>query len=31
HAMEQCSSAPPLESFAPGCLRACFKPVGDLL
>ncbi|MDN7210022.1 hypothetical protein QVL81_04355, partial [Klebsiella pneumoniae] len=25
------SSAPPLESFAPGCLRACFKPVGDLL
>jgi len=31
HAMEQCSSAPPLESFAPGRLRACFKPVGDLL
>ena len=31
HAMEICNSAPPLESFAPGRLRACFKPVGDLL
>ncbi|MDU7373020.1 MAG: hypothetical protein E7L08_21345, partial [Klebsiella michiganensis] len=24
-------SAPPLEEFAPGRLRACFQPVGDLL
>ena len=31
HAMEICNNAPPLESFAPGRLRACFKPVGDLL
>lgn len=31
HAMEQCSSAPPLESFAPGRLRACFKPVEELV
>ena len=31
HAMEICNSAPPLEEFAPGRLRACFQPVGDLL
>ena len=31
HAMEICNSAPPLEEFAPGGLRACFQPVGDLL
>ena len=31
HAMEICNSAPPLEAFAPGRLRACFQPVGDLL
>ena len=31
HAMEICHSAPPLEEFAPGRLRACFQPVGDLL
>ena len=31
HAMEICSSAPPLEEFTPGRLRACFKPVEELL
>ncbi|WP_174509934.1 ABC transporter ATP-binding protein [Klebsiella oxytoca] len=31
HAMEICHSAPPLQEFAPGRLRACFQPVGDLL
>jgi oligopeptide/dipeptide ABC transporter ATP-binding protein len=31
HAMEICNSAPPLEEFAPGRLRACFKPVEDLV
>lgn len=31
HAMEVCSSAPPLEEFAPGRLRACFKTVGELV
>ncbi|WP_250560534.1 hypothetical protein, partial [Escherichia coli] len=25
------SSAPPLEEFTPGRLRACFKPVEELL
>ncbi|WP_368860100.1 oligopeptide/dipeptide ABC transporter ATP-binding protein, partial [Escherichia coli] len=27
YAMEQCASAPPLEQFGEGRLRACFKPV----
>ena len=31
HAMDICSSAPPLEEFTPGRLRACFKPVEELL
>ena len=31
HAMEICSSAPPLEEFSPGRLRACFKPVEELV
>ena len=31
HAMEICSSAPPLEEFTPGRLRACFEPVEELL
>ncbi len=31
HAMEICSSAPPLEEFTLGRLRACFKPVEELL
>ena len=31
HAMEICNSAPPLEEFAPGRLRACFKPQEDLV
>ena len=31
HAMEICNSAPPLLAFAPGRLRACFKPVEDLV
>ncbi|TGC79943.1 ABC transporter ATP-binding protein [Salmonella enterica subsp. enterica serovar Wilhelmsburg] len=30
-AMELCYSAPPLEAFSPGRLRACFKPVEELL
>ena len=30
HAMEICSTTPPLEEFAPGRLRACFKPVEEL-
>ena len=30
YAMEQCASAPPLEQFGEGRLRACFKPVEDL-
>ena len=30
HAMEICSTTPPLEEFSPGRLRACFKPVEDL-
>ncbi|MEC5044972.1 oligopeptide/dipeptide ABC transporter ATP-binding protein, partial [Klebsiella pneumoniae] len=30
HAMEICNSAPPLEAFAPGRLRACFKPLEEL-
>ncbi|MEG0936245.1 MAG: hypothetical protein RSJ41_11775, partial [Clostridia bacterium] len=25
------SSAPPLEEFSPGRLRACFKPVEELV
>lgn len=31
HAMEICNNAPPLEAFSPGRLRACFKPVEELL
>ena len=31
HAMEICNSAPPLEAFAPGRLRACFKPLEELV
>ena len=31
HAMEACNSAPPLEEFAPGRLRACFRNVGELV
>ena len=31
HAIETCSSAPPLEEFAPGRLRACFRTVGELV
>ena len=31
HAMEICNSAPPLEEFAPGRLRACFKPQEELV
>ena len=31
HAMEICNSAPPLEEFAPGRLRACFKPYEELV
>lgn len=31
HAMEICNSAPPLEAFAPGRLRACFKPQEELV
>ncbi len=31
HAMEICNYAPPLEEFAPGRLRACFKPVEELV
>ena len=31
HAMEICNSAPPLDEFAPGRLRACFKPQEDLV
>ncbi|RTG15450.1 ATP-binding cassette domain-containing protein [Serratia marcescens] len=31
YAMEQCASAPPLEQFGEGRLRACFKPVEALV
>jgi oligopeptide transport system ATP-binding protein len=31
HAMEICNSAPPLVEFAPGRLRACFKPYEELV
>ena len=31
YAMEICSSTPPLEEFSPGRLRACFKPVEELV
>ncbi|AUX72849.1 ABC transporter ATP-binding protein [Erwinia pyrifoliae] len=31
HAMEVCTTTPPLEAFAPGRLRACFKPVEELV
>ncbi|MNV37765.1 Oligopeptide transport ATP-binding protein OppD [compost metagenome] len=31
YAMEICNSAPPLEEFAPGRLRACFKPHEELV
>ncbi|SUG42485.1 oligopeptide transport ATP-binding protein OppD [Salmonella enterica subsp. arizonae] len=31
YAMEICNNAPPLEVFSPGRLRACFKPVEELL
>ncbi|WP_367671209.1 ABC transporter ATP-binding protein [Serratia symbiotica] len=31
HAMAQCESAPPLEPFAQGRLRACFKPLEALI
>jgi len=31
HAMEICNTAPPLKEFAPGRLRACFKPVEELV
>ena len=31
HAMEICNSAPPLEEFAPGRLRACFKSHEELV
>jgi len=31
HAMEICNSAPPLQEFAPGRLRACFKPYEELV
>ncbi|CAX59926.1 MULTISPECIES: ABC transporter ATP-binding protein [Erwinia] len=31
HAMEICSTAPPLEPFGEGRLRACFKPVEELV
>ena len=31
YAMAQCSSAPPLEQFGEGRLRACFKPVEALV
>jgi len=29
--MEICNSAPPLEEFAPGRLRACFKSHEELV
>ena len=31
HAMEICNTAPPLERFGEGRLRACFKPVEELV
>ncbi|WP_168384885.1 ABC transporter ATP-binding protein [Erwinia amylovora] len=31
HAMDVCTTTPPLEAFAPGRLRACFKPVEELV
>jgi oligopeptide transport system ATP-binding protein len=31
YAMPQCASAPPLEQFGEGRLRACFKPVEALV
>jgi len=31
HAMDICASAPPLEAFGDGRLRACFKPVEELV
>ncbi|AUX93630.1 ABC transporter ATP-binding protein [Mixta gaviniae] len=31
YAMEICASAPPLEAFGEGRLRACFKPVEELV
>ncbi|WP_338574882.1 ABC transporter ATP-binding protein [Erwinia billingiae] len=31
HTMEICSTAPPLEPFGEGRLRACFKPVEELV
>ena len=31
YATEACHHAPPLEEFAPGRLRACFKTVGELV
>lgn len=31
HAMEICSTSPPLEPFGEGRLRACFKPVEELV
>jgi len=29
--MEICANAPPLEAFGEGRLRACFKPVEELV
>ncbi|WP_168409775.1 ABC transporter ATP-binding protein [Erwinia amylovora] len=31
HAMDVCTTTPPLEAFSPGRLRACFKPVEELV
>lgn len=31
HAMDVCNNDPPLDAFAPDCLRACFKPVEALV
>ena len=31
HAMDICASAPPLERFGDGRLRACYKPLEELV